>query len=225
MSDPENVEDLRSVKRFVIDPPLRGVFANVDITIDDFGERGVQAEHAGPLKLGSQSRLTFHIPGTQEVVKIEARVAWSRLSKKPNAQGKYLYRSGLRIEGDPEVMKATLSRMVHSCVARPDTGSLERKRKALVERARAKAAVTTMKPIANRAPDIPPDHVLLIQQARARLQASPEEAVKWYNRARYSQSDAGELVQHHRDDVIAIWEYLERMIDLATISRVLYPPK
>ena len=56
---PENVEDLRSFKRFVIDPPLRGTFANVDITIADFGERGVQAEHAGPLKLGMTSKLSF----------------------------------------------------------------------------------------------------------------------------------------------------------------------
>jgi hypothetical protein len=217
----ENVEDLRSVKRFVIDPPLRGMFANVDVTIDDFGERGVQAEHAGALKLGSVAKLTFTIPMSQEIVRIQARVAWSRLSKKPDATGKYLYRSGLRVEDDFEVMKATLARMVNFRMARPDMASLERKRKALIERARARAAAPTMKPIASRGPEIPSDHLLLIQQARARLQATPEEAIKWYNRAKYSQPNLTAAGLHHRDEIVAIWEYLERTIDIAVIARVL----
>ena len=220
-----DVEELRSVKRFVIDPPLRGAFANVDITIDDFGERGVQAEHAGPIKLGSVSRLVFTIPMTQEVVRIEARVAWSRLSKKPDANGKYLYRSGLRVEGDSDVMKATLARMVHFSMARSDTSSLDKKRKALVERARSRAASPVLKPMTSRGPDIPPDQIMLIRQARARLQAMPEEAVKWYNRVRYSQANAGDPVHKHRDEVVAIWEYLERTIDINVITRVLDQPK
>ena len=216
----ENVEDLRSVKRFVIEPPLRGTFVNVDVTIDDFGERGVQAEHAGPLKLGSAGRMTFTIPMSQEIVRIQARVAWSRLSKKPDASGKYLYRSGFRVEGDVEVMKATLARMVQFCIARPDTASLERKRKVLIERARARAGTPTMKTVAIRPPEIPSDHMLLIQQARARLQAMPEEAIKWYNRAKYSQASMPDG-HHHRDEIVAIWEYLERMIDINVIARVL----
>jgi hypothetical protein len=217
----ENVEDLRSVKRFVIDPPLRGTFANFDITIDDFGERGVQAEHAAALKLGSVARLTFTVPTSQEIVRIQARVAWSRLSKKPDAHGKYLYRSGLRVESEFEVMKAALARMVNFSIAKPDTASLERKRKALIERARSRAAVPMMKPVASRAPEIPGDHLLLIQQAQARLQATPEEAIKWYNRAKYSQANLTAAGLHHRDEIVAIWEYLERTIDIAVIARVI----
>jgi hypothetical protein len=215
----ENVEDLRSVKRFVIQPPLRGTFVNVDVTIDDFGERGLQAEHAGALKLGSVGRLSFTIPMSQEIVRIQARVAWSRLSKKPDANGKYLYRSGFRVEGDAEVMKSALARMVQFCMARPDTASLERKRQALIERARARAAAAPLKSVSTRPPEIPSDHLLIIQQARARLQAMPEEAVKWYNRAKYSHASTDG--QHHRDEIVAIWEYLERTIDISVIARVL----
>ena len=222
MSTPDNVEELRSAKRFVIDPPLRGSFANTDVTIDNLGERGVRAEHAGALKLGSTSRLSIIMPTTHEVVRIEARVAWSRLSKKPDANGKFLYRSGLRVDGDPEVMKAILARMINFCIARPDTASLERKRQALEERARSRAAAATaLKPVAPREAEIPSDQVLLIQQARARLLAHPDEAVKWYNRAKYSQTQTRDAMQHHRDEIVAIWEYLERTIDLAVISRVL----
>ncbi len=218
---PANVEDLRSVKRFVIEPPLHGAFGNVDITIDDFAERGVRAEHADPVKLGSKCRLSISLPRSQETIRIEARVAWSRLSKKPDAKGKYLYRSGLRVEGDPSVMQAILAKMIYFCMARPDNTSLERKRKVQEERARVKAATPTMKLMVQHAPAIPADQVLLIQQARARLQTMPDEAVKWYNRAKYSQSAASDLVQHHRQESVAIWEYLERTIDLAVITRVL----
>jgi hypothetical protein len=225
MSESDNVEELRRGKRFVIDPPLRGSFANTDITIDNLGERGLRAEHAGPIKLGITSRLSIIMPTTQEVVRIEARVAWSRLSRKPDANGKFLYRSGLRIDGDPEIMKAVLTRVIHVCMARPDTASLERKRQALAERARSRAAATTLRPIATREAEIPSDQVLLIRQARARLLARPDEAVKWYNRAKYSQTQTWEAGQHHRDETVAIWEYLERTIDIAVISRVLEHPK
>ncbi len=220
MSTP-NAEELRSFQRFVIDPPLRGSFAAADLTIDNLGERGVRVEHAAPLQLGSTSRLSIIMPATQEVVRIEARVVWSRLSGKPDANGKFLYRSGLRFDGDSDIIKAILTRMIEFRIARPDTASLERKRQALAERARARAAATAMKPIAKREAEIPADHVLLVQQARARLLAHPEEAVKWYNRAKYVQTETRDLVQHHRDEIVAIWEYLERTIDLAVISRVL----
>ena len=78
-----------------------------------------------------------------------------------------------------------------------------------------------MKTVASRAPEIPYDHILLIQQARTRLQSMPEEAVKWYNRARYSQANVGDVAPHHRDEVVAIWEYLERTLDIALIAKVI----
>ena len=220
MPVPENVEELRAVKRFIVDPPIRGSFANQDVSIADFGERGVQAEHASPLKLGLISKLSFNLPMTNEVVKIEGRVVWSRLSKKPNSQGKYLYRSGLRVDGDEEVMKATLNRMISFCIVQADTNSLEKKKKALWEKARARAAAPTLKPIVTRAPEIPYDQILIIQQARARLQAHPDEAVKWYNRAKFTQTNAPDNLKHHREEVLAVWEYLERTIEIGLIARV-----
>jgi hypothetical protein len=62
-----------------------------------------------------------------------------------------------------------------------------------------------------------------IEQARAHLSASFDEALKWYNRARYSLAE--EAVQkavlgiRHKEDVLAVWEYLGRRIDIPTIAR------
>jgi hypothetical protein len=72
--------------------------------------------------------------------------------------------------------------------------------------------------------EIPPQVVRLVEQARERLASSFDDSVKWYNRARYSLSDA--TVQreadgiHHKEDVLAVWEFLDRKVDIATIARV-----
>lgn len=47
---------------------------------------------------------------------------------------------------------------------------------------------------------------------------------KWYNRAKFSIIDSGSPVSsdqfRHKEETLAVWEYLERTIDLATIERV-----
>ncbi|HJW92847.1 MAG TPA: hypothetical protein VJ901_04455, partial [Thermoanaerobaculia bacterium] len=66
-----------------------------------------------------------------------------------------------------------------------------------------------------RSEQIPPDQVMLIQHARERLRSHPDEALKWYNRAKYAlvedDTAIGESLRH-RDDVLAVWEYLERSV-------------
>jgi hypothetical protein len=71
--------------------------------------------------------------------------------------------------------------------------------------------------------EIPPDQVLLVQHARERLRANPVEALKWYNRAKFALSQGGNPITDpipNREDVLAVWEYLERTIDLNTIVQV-----
>ena len=72
--------------------------------------------------------------------------------------------------------------------------------------------------------DISPDQVLLIQHARARLKENFDEAHKWYSRAYFALRDgrtasSAELMKYP-EDVLAVWEYLERSVPLATIKRV-----
>ena len=71
--------------------------------------------------------------------------------------------------------------------------------------------------------EIPSDEILLIQQARERLATHPDEALKWYNRARYALDAEDSPIAseiRHRHDVLAVWEYLERTLPLTTIVRV-----
>jgi len=116
----------------------------------------------------------------QARVSAQGLIVWSHLSKRPSADGKLLYRSGVRW-------------------AKP--GQLK----------------------VFRSEQIPPDQVMLIQHARERLRSHPDEALKWYNRAKYAlvedDTAIGESLRH-RDDVLAVWEYLERSVPIETIASV-----
>jgi len=68
---------------------------------------------------------------------------------------------------------------------------------------------------------IPSDQILLVQHARERLRANPEEALKWYNRAKFALAEGGGNFDPmpNREEVLAVWEYLERTIDVGRSSR------
>ena len=216
-----DVKELRAAERFLLNEPLVGSFGISPIFVVDIGELGARIEHAQPLRLATTSRLWFK--RGDAAVSTQAIVMWSHLSKTPNDEGKYLYQSGLRLEDVPEDFASVLLSLVESGVARRDVESLERKRQRLIERELEKTSKVTMKVLRTDA-DVSPDQMLLIQHARERLRLNPDEAVKWYNRAKFAIStDSAHLPTElipHRDDVLAIWEYLERSVELSTIVRV-----
>ena len=152
---------------------------------------------------------------------VHALVIWSRLSEKPNDEGKLLYRSGLRVEDSEETLGPAIQALADHGVIRRDTESLERKRRKFVERESEKSSKPSVKMI--KTEEISPDQALLIQHARERLQNDPEEARKWYNRARYAIVESSQPIAadiRGREDVLAVWEYLERSVPLSVIVRV-----
>lgn len=218
---PENdfdVAESRSVTRFVIDPPVAGSFGGVPVLIFDFAVRGVQAEHADPIRPGSSGRLSFAVPGGKLEISLRGKVVWSRLSQKVDFHGHTLYRTGFLIDDDVAASRSALTLLLDACVARPDDASLERKKKVLAEKKKMRDA-KRMRVIPQRR-EIPGDQLLLVQHARERLKTNPDEAIKWYNRAKFSLQAAGQSLPY-REDVLAVWEYLERSVDLETITYVL----
>ena len=104
-----------------------------------------------------------------------------------------------------------------------DDDSLNRKKKRAEEREQDKVGKPIVRMVATES-DISPDQVLLIQHARAKLKENFDEAQKWYSRAYFALRDgrtgnAAELM-HYPEDVLAVWEYLERSVPLSTIKRV-----
>jgi hypothetical protein len=77
----------------------------------------------------------------------------------------------------------------------------------------------------SRGPGITDDHALRIREAIEILEADPQGAATWLERAKQSLvtigllSSATDAAPHH-DDVLVIWEYLGRTLDLDTVSAI-----
>jgi len=214
-----DVVESRQEERYTITGPLEGSLAGADVTIVDMGLHGAQLKHSSPIKLGSTGRLTFRIAGSDEKFDFPVHVVWSRLATKALPSGERPYFSGVRMEDGEGRMATVIGRLLNMALARPDRESIDRKKRALEDRERSKQQ-PGIKFFGARAPRVPDDVILLVRQTRLRLQSNPTENVKWLNRAKYSLDEAGVQI-HHRDDVLAVWEYLERSVELDIIARVL----
>jgi hypothetical protein len=213
--------ELRSYERYVLSEALTGSFGSAEVRIIDLGEQGAQIEHALPLRVATVARFWFK--RGEVAVSVQALVVWSRLSKHKSADGKLLYRTGLRVEEGAEDFSKSVAVLAEKNLIHRDSQSLERKRKLREEREMAKSASPTMRRVP-MVTDVPPDQALLIEHARERLKANPDEAQKWYSRAyfaiRQGQTPLAAELTRYREDVLAVWEYLERSVPLSVISRV-----
>jgi hypothetical protein len=206
-----DLSDARGAERFVASNPIEGRFGRTDVTIWDLAESGLQMEHAEPLKIATKGLVGFKLD--EMTVTVPGIVIWSHLSKTADAHGRFLYRSGVRLEADIELFASAINRLAGSGRIRRDTASLERKRKKHVERDQELRARPVIQMIHAASPDV----VLLVQHARDRLRENANDAIKWYNRAKFSISEDSFSHVHHREEVLAVWEYLERSIDIQTI--------
>lgn len=215
-----NVEELRAAERFIASEPLPATFAAYPIAIVNLSTIGALVEHPAPIRLGTVGR--FMIRRGEIAIDVKGFLIWSRLSKTPGVNGAQLYRSGLRIESGNAEYALALHMLIKSGAMKRETDTLERKRRRLVERMAEKNR-SGVRSLTSSTDDIPADQMLLVQHARERLLANPEEAQKWYHRAKYAITHGATNIEiesiRNREDVLAVWEYLERSIDIPTISR------
>ena len=216
-----DVSELRTAERFRTAEPLPGSYGSASIALRDLSAAGAQIEHTQPLRLGSKARLWFKRGDV--AVSVQAEMVWSHLSKTPNEQGKYLYRSGLRVEVQDYDFGTALQTLLDRGIISPDRESLDRKRAKLVDKQAERAGRPTVRMIR---PDvqIPPDQQLLIEHARKQLLSNPDEAQRWHQRAKYAITQGAANIAtdaiRNREDVLAVWEYLDRTIDISTIALV-----
>ncbi len=220
MATEPTVEELRSAARFSITRPIAGTFGPADVTIIDLSITGAKIEHPQALRVGTRARLAV-VHGDASAT-VPAIVVWSHLSKSANSAGKYLYVTGIRVEAFQQELAIALNALFKQGIARKDLESLEKKRIRLLERLSARARPGLR--IITMTSSVSADQVLLVQHARERLLANPEEASKWYNRARYAITHGRDSTipeaMRNREDVLAVWEYLERSIDVTTVAAV-----
>lgn len=209
----DDVVELRKRPRFLV-PNINGKLNGTPATVLDVAAGGLQIEHEGAVRLGSLVHVAIE---GEETIEVKGRVIWS--SFHPTETRKNSYRSGLQFENVEEVA-GKLGRFIRA-YGRPDSGSLERKRERLQARRGRKPTMVYVSTIDQ---DRINDELMMIQHARIHLSSSPDEALKWYNRAKFALTERIDIATElaavpHRQEVLAVWEYLERRVAIATIIR------
>jgi hypothetical protein len=219
METTDGVTDSRAFPRFVLLDPITGYFGGTDIRIIDISEGGMQIEHAEAITVRAKARVGFRLGDVS--TSLTAILVWSCLSKTTNQQGGLFYRSGIKVDDPEKRMSQIIGALAVVGRIRPDQ-PLERKRAKLAALEQAKRSAARVKVI-GQSNLIPNDQFLLIQHAREYLRSHPKEALNWYNRAKYAiaseETQLHEMNLPHREEVFAVWEYLERSIGLVTIAR------
>lgn len=207
------LDQARSTARFVSEDRVPGVFSagsnSFDVTIRDVSVNGAQIEHTQTVRPGVQGRLIVGELNAQAVV------IWTRMS----VPG--VYRSGLRLEEELHVIAGAIRDMLGRGVIRKDEDTMRRRDQARLDREVTRSRLTGDAPM----PGLPVDTVNMVRSARNWFLMHPDDAVKWYQRAKMTATEemlriagAGRL---NREDVLAIWEYLERRFDLRDVVRAL----
>lgn len=212
MSDSDGVRESRSKRRFVLASPISAVFGAASVSILNLAEQGLMVENSEPLQVGKQARLSFTFPLSGHRIALLGRVVWSRLSRKVDSSGKFIYLTGLHIVDNENWSMDDLMRLAEKGAASPDDDSLERKRESLERKAQAKIPIRRQQADASNA-----EMLKLVQRARKRLQDDPQEARRWYNRAKFSIARLPKE-KRYRDEILAVWEYLERRVDIEVVA-------
>lgn len=223
MGETPDVHDLRGHQRYTVNPPVTATYGSVSVAVLNMSPTGLLLEHPDPLKLRATSRISIPFPGVgQQVAELRGEIQWSRLSKKPNSAGKYLYRSGVKLLQSEENI-SVIARLLHAYGARPDSQSLERKRELLKQKQEASAGSPHVRMLKMHGKQVDPDRVLLIRQVAARLKENPAEMNTLASRARSALSIRIDSVVN-TDEILAVWEYLQRLVTLDDIRDVLGIP-
>jgi hypothetical protein len=219
----------RSAYRFRVQEPLKGHFGEVPISIRDLSEKGVQIEHKSPLPTGYSATLSYSIPGGTRQITLHGELRWTR--SEADLTGATFYRSGVTIDENTEGLSSSLDLFIRKGIAKLDRGN---RQAASVKPPSPEYPVDggaadfriAEHPEAARATvsgGVSPDDVRIVEQARERLAASFEESLRWYNRGRYALAEESVrqavLDVRHREDVLAVWEYLGRTMTIATIAQ------
>lgn len=220
---PADVRDLRSSPRYVVRTCLSGTFGAADVEVCDISECGIQVRHNDSIRLGTAGRLTFSARGLEQRISLRGKIVWSHLAKTPRPTGRHPFYSGIRLDpAEQQLAHAAIQDLIRIGLATPDVDSLEAKRRRVMEKLASRRQGTATRQLYQT--ELSSDQVLMINHARERLRHNPDEARKWYMRAKFAAAEdstrAREAPMHYREDVLAVWEYLERSVDLLTIVKV-----
>jgi hypothetical protein len=208
--DADEGADARITPRYVPRRAIGGVFDKTKFTIMQISSTGLRIRHENTLLPGEEARLTFALLQPAQSIILRARVVWTRIANRGG--GTTFCISGLRVTEYPERLRRAVEILREQRTIDPEPPASGRR-----------ASATEMPAALHGLSD---EEVASILRAARRLADDPQEASRWYARARYATVDP--LVRdalppqtRDRDRILGIWESLERKIDLRKVAGVL----
>jgi hypothetical protein len=193
--------DQRRAMRYVPRRQIDGIVDDVKFTILQMSANGLRIRHKEPLMPGAEAKLTFALIKSARSVVIRTRVVWTSLARSGEERFSI---SGLRVIEHAERLEHAVEEMRAAHELQPERRERQR---------RGDDTIATL------------DEISLITTAMQKLADDPTEASRWYSRGRFALSDeevrrAAPAKATDREEVLAIWEYLERQVDLGKVAGV-----
>jgi hypothetical protein len=196
----------RIATRFVPLRQLGGIFGDVKFVVMQLSATGFRIRHNEPLMPGDEAKLSFALMRPARSVVVRARVVWTSLATSGTERFSI---SGLRIIEHQDRVAAAIDAM-------RSTNELQPERRGALRRATDTMAVIS---------GISDEEMALVTAAVQKFAGDPVEASRWYSRARFALSDetvrrAAPERPRDREEVLGIWEYLDRQVDIGKIAGV-----
>jgi hypothetical protein len=207
--EPEEPADTRAAPRYIPRRQIDGVFNNVRFSIVQLSATGFRIRHNEELLPGDEARLSFALLNAAQSFAMRARVVWTSVAREREGDGRPFFISGLRIteHGDRLARAIEILRSAHEL--EPDRRAISRG--------------SMNSPVPSTATD---EEVSMVMKAVQRFADDPIEASRWQARARFALSDPdvrryAPSRPRDREEVLAVWEFVERQIDIPKIIEVM----
>lgn len=199
--------ELRGTGRYIPLRRLAGIFGETKFTIVQISSSGLRIRHDEPLMPGDEAKLSFALLMPARSVVVRARVVWTSLARAGEEQFSI---SGLRVIEHAERLAQAVDSLKAAHELQPERRAVKR---------RSSDGMTIVS-------DISDEEMALVTAAVQKFANDPVEANRWYSRARFALSDenvrrAAPERPRDREQVLGIWEYLDRQVDIGKIAGVM----
>jgi len=121
--DALSIQDERGVERYRITAPITANFGEIALVrMLDLSVRGARIGTRNEIPVGTQAVLRFRLGPKEATVEVFGTVMWSKPAERRGG-----FESGMRVEGEEALLRATIAQLCMHNHARIDLNSLRRK--------------------------------------------------------------------------------------------------
>ena len=187
--------------RYVPRRQLGGTFRDTRFTLMQLSTTGLRIRHDETLRPGDVARITVSLQRPARTFAMQARVVWTSIAQRGDSPTFCI--SGIRV-----IDLGPLQQVIHHLREARDLQPDEGRRR-------------NVSPLSG----LTDEEVASIIRIVRRFSADPVEAGRWYSRARFALADeqvraAAPQRARDREEVVGVWECLDRSIDIPKIASV-----